>query len=130
LRGPDGQVALQFTNRGARPYDSPAGKGYVIYHFEISEPGPYTVTFGRNTDDFQSTLEIALVPDYITGNEATIRWAFFIQIAIILVPAGAFVYIRFIKPYQEQVGKDFKVQDEKRDSMDDFLYDLKRGRRK
>jgi hypothetical protein len=30
---------------------------------------------------------------------------------------------------QVQVEEEFKIQDKKRDSMDDFLYDLKRGKR-
>ena len=130
IEGPDGWIDLQFTNRGARPYDSPLGKGYVIYHFEIDQPGHYTVSIGRNTDNFESVLEIALVPDYISGHETTIRWVFILQIALLLLPVSAFVYIRFLKPYLEEVEVDFKSQDKKRETMDDFLYDLKRGKKR
>lgn len=128
LSGEDGPVDLEFSPRGARPYDSPFGRGYVEYRFEIDEPGQYTVGYGRMESNSSATFEIALVPDYVSGNEATIRWAFIIQIGLILGITAVVVYFRKIRPARGQLAQKFKVQGKKRDTMDDFFQDLNKDK--
>jgi hypothetical protein len=129
IEGPNGQVRLEYDRRNPGLYDTPAGHGIIRARFEIDQPGRYIVSYERTGDTSGKNFDASLVPDYITGNEAKLRWAFIIQIALILVPIGFLVYYRKLKLMQVQVEEEFKIQDKKRDSMDDFLYDLKRGKR-
>lgn len=127
IEGSSGRIPISNEIRKANFYDTPAGRGTVVGQFDIDQPGEYIVRF-MNTSAENKKFEASLVPDFITGNEAALRNAFFIQIALILILLGIFVYFRKIKPMQTQVRKDFKNQDKKRDSMDDFLHDMKRNR--
>jgi hypothetical protein len=124
--GPSGQVQLTDFNRAPTFYDTPAGRGSVEARFVINEPGQYIVRFQSTPVRDSKTFEASLVRDYISGNETALRQIFIIQIAIILIPIGLFIYFRKIRPMQRQMKDDFKVQDQKRDSLDDFLHDLKK----
>ena len=97
--------------------------------FEIDEPGEYIVWYEHTDDTLRKNFDASLVPDYITGNESTLNTVILVQILIILIPLGVFIYYQKIKPMRTQVVEDFKDQDKKRDDMEDFLYDLKKGKR-
>lgn len=129
IEGPNGLITLEYDRRNPTLYDTPSGHGIVHARFEIEEPGTYIVRYERTNDTLRKKFDASLIPDYISGSETKLLWAFIIQIAIIVVPTGVFIYGRYIKPYLKETRNVFKTQNVKRDSMNDFLDDLKKGQR-
>jgi hypothetical protein len=106
------QIAVSVVERGLRPYDTPVAKGRPIFTFEIETPGVYEISHPvRETSPI-----ISIVPDYTTGQEATITLAYLLQIALIVVLASIPYYLR------KQPKRDLieALQQQKRDQSDAF----------
>jgi len=103
-------VAVSFVKRGLRPYDTPFAKGRPIFTFAIKTPGKYVLTH------ITRKAIISVVPDYTTGKEKLLVLAYYLQIALIVVPLGIFYYRRY-RVWQKRVQV---LQAQKRIQSDAF----------
>jgi hypothetical protein len=94
------QIRIVLVERGLRPYDTPLAEGRPIFEFEIMEAGKYEITFANQLYDDAGI--IAIVPDYTTGKEFVILFAYIIQIAILLIISGI-VYYPYYQRYQARI---------------------------
>jgi hypothetical protein len=86
--GTNEPVTLTPIARGLRPYDTPLTAGRPIFSLEIATPGAYGFSYPVRS------ANIALLPDYMTGNEITIAFVYTIQLATIVFLFGAVYYYR------------------------------------
>jgi hypothetical protein len=77
-------VKVDYVERGLRLYDTPLAKGRPIHIFFIQTPGVYEV------QHLTKDADIYLLPDYMTGNEDLVAFAYISQIAILMAIGGVF----------------------------------------
>jgi hypothetical protein len=80
-------VPVAFVKRGMRPYDTYLAKGRPVLSFVITRPGTYAMVHPARK------VTIAIVRDYITGNEPTLALAYLVQIGLVIIPL-AFILAR------------------------------------
>lgn len=73
-------VLLVGVERGLRPYDTPFAQGSPLQSFVADAPGDYRFW----TDGYPDT-QVAIVPDYTTGHEATLLIAGVAQFVTLVV---------------------------------------------
>lgn len=122
----DGEIPVYLLERGTRPYDTTAVNGYPNYWFKVHRPGNYEVTIINAGEDSFEVLDIAIVPDYISGNEAVFNWTFVTQILVIVSIILAFLLFLRIRTRKLRIQAE-QEQQRKRAEMDDFISELKRG---
>jgi hypothetical protein len=87
------QIKIVPVERGIRPYDTPLAEGRPRFGFEITVPDKYEITF--KDPHYYGGDAFAIVPDYATGKESVISFAYIIQIAILLTLLGIVYYLRY-----------------------------------
>jgi hypothetical protein len=102
------RVSVEFVTRGLQIYDTPLAKGRPVFRFEIKTPGRYQF----NHPARQANL--ALVPDYITGNEEVILFFIVLQVLIIGIPLGRFA----LKRYQRGLSSEQANLKENRERLE------------
>jgi len=118
------RAPLQWIDRGMRIYDSHLAPGRPVFSVEIARPGIYTLKAPHRP------AEIAIVRDYVTGNEGRIAAVFALEIALLLAPLGVLVgrpYLRQSRALaaarrarREEVDEAFRVvRDRRRTHRDD-----------
>lgn len=80
-------LPVAFVKRGMRPYDTYLAKGRPVLSFVITRPGAYSMVHPARK------VTIAIVRDYITGNERTLALAYLAQIGLVIIPV-AFILAR------------------------------------
>ena len=78
------EIPATFIDRSLRVYDTPYAKGRPVINFAVTRPGVYELTHLRRK------VTIAIVPDYITGNETLLTFIYLIQIGLLV---GAIVFV-------------------------------------
>jgi hypothetical protein len=82
-------VPLRIVERGLMPYDTPFVPGRPVLTFTITRAGAYTVSTPRQA------ATIAILPDYITGNEQTIGTMALLQLGVLALAFGSIGVIRY-----------------------------------
>jgi hypothetical protein len=102
--------ALQSISRGLRPYDTPLAEGRPIFIFEVEKPVTFDITASRRP------ASIFVVPDYTTGKEPLIIFAYILELAIIVIVLGMIIgrkkraanqKIKEVKNLKHIQGNDF-----------------------
>ncbi|MCO5184450.1 MAG: hypothetical protein M9928_19630 [Anaerolineae bacterium] len=111
--------------RHVRYYDPIHVNGVPQAFFETFNQGTVQITVepapGTN---LPSSYELAVIPDYTSGNESIIHAMTVLQLALLLILV-AVTYFVFFRDKQERVYKEHNdSQERKRRDMDDFLKDL------
>jgi hypothetical protein len=87
------QIGLVSVERGLRPYDTPLADGRPIFTFEIAAPGASEAEYSYRE------AFIAVVPDYVSGNESAIWIAYLAEAAVLAILLG------FIDSRRRQRGR-------------------------
>ncbi len=83
-------VPIMFVGRGLRPYDTVLAKGRPVLTFVITRPGAYLMYHPARRAD------LAIVRDYITGQERTIVAAYLVQIGVVVGPPAILLTRRYL----------------------------------
>ena len=74
------RIPLTSVDRGLRPYDTPLARGRPILRFELPRSGSFNFEHPSQGEP----VNIYLVPDYLTGREATLSILFLFQLALVI----------------------------------------------
>jgi len=118
------RASLQWIERGMRIYDSHLAPGRPVFSVEIPRPGIYTLKATHRP------AEIAIVRDYVTGNEGRISAVFVAEVALLLAPFAIYFGWPFLRrsraldaarrARREEVDAAFRlVRDRHRSRLDD-----------
>lgn len=83
------RVKVVSVGRGTRPYDTCLVAGRPIFVFEVTTPDRYEIAY------YFRYASISIVPDYTTGKESAIVFAYIVQIAILLTLVVIVYYLHY-----------------------------------
>lgn len=109
----------QWVERGMRMYDSHLAPGRPVFSVEIPRPGTYRMEAPHRP------AEIAIVRDYVTGNEARISFIFAAELALLASPLA----VLYGRPYLRQWLSSRAAQRARREEVD-AAFKLVRERRR
>jgi hypothetical protein len=85
------EIPVHYFQRGLRIFDTRFARGRPIVGFQIERPGRYVLL----SPSIEAT--IFLVPDYTTGKEGLLTFAYLIQTGIIFTPIAVLFYRQYRK---------------------------------
>lgn len=123
MQGPDGPVYLEPARHGVRPFDTPHAVGTLWSRFRIEQAGPYDLYFGPPPAGLlpDQTFTFTLVPDYNTGKENLMAWAFALQIAPLVLVVLLILYLRYGRTAKVRTVGEAAIKAGKRERMEEFL---------
>jgi hypothetical protein len=92
------------VERGLMPYDTPFVPGRPVLTFTITAAGTYTAITPRRP------ATIAILPDYVTGNERTIQIAMLLQLGVLTLALGCIAAVRYQKYRQRLQAVEARKQ--------------------
>ena len=108
------KIIPDFVNRALIPFDSILVRGRPLFHFLITEPGDYKLSFPSRYET------IFLLPDQLTGYMGIIIFSFFAQLFIIAIP----LITIFRNMYLKKQNKLNEIRNLKRTSNEQFWQEL------
>lgn len=87
------EIKIVRVQRGIRPYDTPFAEGIPVLEFAIPAADQYEITFEGHPSELG--YGVTLVPDYTTGKELLISFAYILQMVILLILLGIVFYPRY-----------------------------------
>jgi len=117
-------IVVGILQRGTRPYDTTAVRGFPEYVFRVDQPGTYNVILQAGNSGVSDRYTIGIVPDYITGHEGAFGGAIAGQIVLLLLAVGGVYYWRVYRPRSGQRRQKSADAARKKTEMGDFLAGL------
>lgn len=111
-------VSIHSVGRGLRPYDTPLADGRPIFEFEIDAPGAYEAAYSYRE------AFIDVVPDYVSGKESAIWFAYAVEAGVLAVLLGIFNYFRFQR--RRESIEDLKAVRKQRQPQTDAFWEAQR----
>ncbi len=126
IMGPQGFVPQENLGTHVYPYHTTLVSGQPAFRIQITEPGRYTLTMNKSGPETLTTrYHLGIVPDYVTGNEKTLAWAYYLQVVFLIMLGWSYYYFRILRPGLIGHRQRTNVQLQKRDEIDGFLDNLK-----
>lgn len=123
LSGPDGQVRIVPSGRGAKAYDTFLLHGFPAFRFTIEQPGTHLLNIRPNLN--HQIVVIGIAPDYINGNTMLFAWAINLQVGLIVAVIGVVYYQRVYRPKTQREETIAVEQVKRRGDFEEFIEEYK-----